>query len=232
MAGGGDHGGQYAADRPAESASARSDRCGDGRRLDLRQPAVDIDLRGVNKKLDSSDAKNTTVRPISSGSPSRPSGTPAARASNKPWRSASATSPPQTRGTYRPRADHIDADPAVANLQRPGARQAAYRGLTGAIDAEVSRPFYRRRRAGQNHRGAIGEQRQRFCTVNTTPRTLVAKIRSTCASVMALSGSMLRRRHWRTAHPAGRTLRQWSQIPRQGRLTRRRRRGSRGRRAR
>ncbi len=36
-------------DRPAESASARSDQCGDGRRLDLRQPAVDIDLRGVNK---------------------------------------------------------------------------------------------------------------------------------------------------------------------------------------
>ena len=28
-----------------------------------------------------------------------------------------------------------------------------------------------------------------FCTVNTTPRTLVAKIRSTCASVMALSGN-------------------------------------------
>jgi hypothetical protein len=40
-----------------------------------------------------------------------------------------------------------EADPAVANLQRPGARQAAYCGLTGAIDAEVSRPFYRRRRA-------------------------------------------------------------------------------------
>ena len=72
----------------------------------------------------------------------------------------------------------VDADAALLQVRCPCPRERSHSGLGSGINTVRRQPFASVNGRIQDDRGAIRQQRQRFCTVNSRPFTLTLKMDS------------------------------------------------------